>query len=130
MASKLKRLTLSAVWQLPESIREELNDRLIRSGFRDYDEHVEWLKLLGHPVARSTLARYGQKLMDEQNQLAIPVEQAKAAARAAFLTSRQWEYSRLEADVSVEALNEMGMQRWELVCSVGGFLLLKRPRIE
>ena len=66
----------SAVSQLPEDVRAELERRLVGSGFAGYSELAEWLQGRGCEVSRSAVHRHGQAL---ERRLA----QVKAATDAA-----------------------------------------------
>lgn len=52
----------SKVYTLPEDLREELNVRLVGSGFGGYDDLSAWLESQGHGISRSALHRYGRDL--------------------------------------------------------------------
>ncbi len=70
----------SAVTQLPEEIREELNQRLVTSCFSDYQGLAEWLAEQGYEISRSAVHRYGQQFEERLAQIKVATEQAKAIA--------------------------------------------------
>lgn len=43
---------------LPPEILTELQQRLVKSGFSQFDSHVEWLRGQGHTTSRSAVHRY------------------------------------------------------------------------
>lgn len=55
----------SKVYELPPEMREELNERLVSSGFQGYQELSEWLGERGIQISRSSVQRYGQDLQQE-----------------------------------------------------------------
>lgn len=62
---KTKKLRQLRVCQLPPDTRMQLAQRLLDSGFTDYQGHVDWLKSSsGIFIPVSTLHRYGQRLRD------------------------------------------------------------------
>lgn len=52
----------SVTRQLPATLRKALDARLIKSGFCDYQDLVDWLKKHDHQISRSALHRYGSAL--------------------------------------------------------------------
>lgn len=48
----------NGVLTLPVNIREELEKRLVKTGYGSSVAHANWLKSIGHPVSKSTIARY------------------------------------------------------------------------
>lgn len=73
----------SKVLDLPESTRAELDDRLIKGGFRGYADLEAWLRTNGHEVSRSAIHRYGSKLDQRISELTRSTAQAKALVAAA-----------------------------------------------
>lgn len=55
----------SKVYDLPPELREELNERLVSSGFQGYESMAAWLAERGFVVSRSSVQRYGQDLQEE-----------------------------------------------------------------
>ena len=51
----------TAIDDLSENHKLELNQKLINSNFRDYVELELWLKSLGYDIGKSSIHRYGQK---------------------------------------------------------------------
>ncbi|CDI04068.1 conserved hypothetical protein [Candidatus Competibacter denitrificans Run_A_D11] len=52
---------------LPPEIRKGLDDRLIASGFGDYNGLSDWLGALGYEISKSALHQYGQEYKQEFN---------------------------------------------------------------
>ena len=60
----------SKISQLPQDLRDELIDRIMDSGFSDYDSHHAWLlqqieergiEIEGGPISRSAIGRLGKR---------------------------------------------------------------------
>ena len=47
----------SAVGQLPEEIRDEINRRLVENSFSGYAQLAGWLRELGYQISKSALHR-------------------------------------------------------------------------
>ena len=52
----------SKVFLFGSKLRAKLDRRLVKSGFGDYAEHVEWLARQGAQISLAALHRYGQAL--------------------------------------------------------------------
>ncbi|MBZ9574405.1 DUF3486 family protein [Modicisalibacter sp. MOD 31.J] len=76
----------SKVFDLPPEVREELNERLVSTGFQGYSALAEWLSERGYNVSRSSVHRYGQDLQEEfeeaMGNVRKTTEMAKAMADA------------------------------------------------
>ncbi|MEF2154662.1 DUF3486 family protein [Luteimonas sp. FXH3W] len=72
----------SKVHQLPEDIRQSLEQRLIQSGFSDYQGLSDWLAEQGFEIARSSLHRFGQGFEERCAALKIATDQARAIVEA------------------------------------------------
>jgi hypothetical protein len=72
----------SAVSQLPDAIRAELEQRLIAGGFADYDGLAAWLEKQGYEISRSSVHRYGQTFERRLASLKTATDQAKAISQA------------------------------------------------
>ncbi len=68
----------SKVGQLPEEIRRALEQKLIVSGFGDYEALAAWLAEQGYAISKSSLHRFGQTFEDKCSTLRIATQQAKA----------------------------------------------------
>ncbi|MDM5147835.1 DUF3486 family protein [Candidatus Persebacteraceae bacterium Df01] len=69
--------------KLPAHVREELEKQLVKHGFADYTELVEWLKKThGYTISRAALHRFGQKLEERIKKISDITEIAKALGRA------------------------------------------------
>ncbi|MCE8004235.1 DUF3486 family protein [Billgrantia ethanolica] len=55
----------SKVFDLPPEVREELNERLVSTGFQGYESLAKWLDSRGYKLSRSSVQRYGQDLQEE-----------------------------------------------------------------
>lgn len=67
----------STVDLLPAKVREELNRRLEKSAFSNYDGLTAWLKSEGFNISRSAVHRYGQAFEDRLSSLRRVTEQAR-----------------------------------------------------
>lgn len=72
----------SKVLQLPEAVREALEQKLIANGFSDYNGLAEWLTEQGFEIAKSSLHRWGSDFEDRVDALRIATQQAKAIVQA------------------------------------------------
>lgn len=72
----------SAVIQLPEEIRTELDRRLVASGFGGYEQLSAWLGEQGLEISKSALHRYGSAFEKKMGALAIANQQARAIVEA------------------------------------------------
>ncbi|MEM1055172.1 MAG: DUF3486 family protein [Bacteroidota bacterium] len=67
----------SSVYTLPPELREQLDQRLVASGFGGYDALAEWLAESGHEISRSAIGRYGKTFKDRIGLLQEVTEQAR-----------------------------------------------------
>lgn len=72
----------SAVLNLPEEIKAELDKWLVHKGFAGYVELSEWLEDKGYAISKSALHRYGSKFEERLASLKMATEQAKAVVAA------------------------------------------------
>jgi len=72
----------SAVSQLPEGVRQELEQRLVRGGFAGYEQLAEWLGVQGFEISKSSIHRYGQQFESRLRALKVATDQAKAISDA------------------------------------------------
>ncbi len=70
----------SAVTQLPDAVRTELEKRLLRGGFAGYVALADWLGEQGYQIGKSAVHRYGQAFARRMSALKIATDQAKALA--------------------------------------------------
>ena len=76
----------SKLESLPEELLELLNQRLLESGYHDYDGHHVWLLAeiekreieVPEPISRSAVGRYGRRRKLERQSIAESVRQMKA----------------------------------------------------
>lgn len=73
----------SKIDQLPESVKAELDRRLIGDGFRNYVELAAWLTERGHAIGKSAVGAYGQTLQRRLDAIRASTEAAKLIAEAA-----------------------------------------------
>jgi len=72
----------SAVTQLPDEVREDLDRRLIKSGFANYQGLADWLIEQGYEISKSSIHRHGQQLEQRLQAIKISTESARAIANA------------------------------------------------
>jgi hypothetical protein len=72
----------SKVEQLPQELREELDERLVDRGFSGYEELAEWLEENGHAISKSSLGRYGKGFKERLANLRVASAQAKEIVSA------------------------------------------------
>lgn len=70
------------VFDLPQEVREQLNERLVSSGFQGYEALAGWLKERGYNVSKSSVHRYGQDLEEEFEEAMGDVKKTTALAKA------------------------------------------------
>lgn len=86
---------------LPKDILEELDARLIDSGFANYRELAAWLKGRGHDICKSAVHCYGRKLEAQFNEAIAESRRTRALARAARQEGGEQDTSLLEAASSI-----------------------------
>lgn len=72
----------SKIDTLPEKVREELERRLIASGFGGYRGLADWLASQGFEISKSALHEWGQSFEDRVNALKVATQQARAIVEA------------------------------------------------
>lgn len=72
----------SKVYDLPQELRDELNERLVSSGFQDYQGLTEWLEENGFKLSRSAVHRYGSALQEEFDEAMGAVRKSTEMAKA------------------------------------------------
>ena len=72
----------SAVEQLPEDVKAELDQKLIQTGFSGYLALEGWLEEKGLGISKSALHRYGQQFEERVSALKQATDQAKAIVEA------------------------------------------------
>lgn len=70
----------NGVYQLPESIKKELDQQLITNHFSGYKELEKWLREEGYEISKSAIHRYGWKFQKQVESIRIATEQARAIA--------------------------------------------------
>ncbi len=66
----------SAIAQLPEKVRAELDQRLHASNFSDYEGLAGWLQSQGYEISKSSVHRYGSKLEERMEMLRLSTQGA------------------------------------------------------
>ncbi len=72
----------SAVGQLPEEIRDEINRRLVENSFSGYAQLAGWLRELGYQISKSALHRHGSQLEADFDEAMADVRRTRALAKA------------------------------------------------
>lgn len=72
----------SKVGQLPEDVRQALEQQLIANGFSDYEALAAWLREQGFAISKSSLHRFGSTFEDRCAGLRVATQQAKAIVEA------------------------------------------------
>jgi len=68
----------SAVLSLPETLKAELDRRLVASGFAGYEQLSAWLAEHGQSIGKSSIHRYGEQFEQRIRSLKLVTEQARA----------------------------------------------------
>ena len=74
---------MSKVRELPEKVRDQLDQRLASTGFRGYRELERWLADAGFEIGKSSLQRYGRRLEQRLAAVQASTHAARAIASAA-----------------------------------------------
>lgn len=94
----------SKVYDLPAGLRDELNERLVSSGFQGYEQLAGWLEERGFNVSRSSVQRYGQDLQEEFELAMGDVRKTTELARA--MTSDQDDESGVLIDATARIVQD------------------------
>ncbi|WP_438454688.1 DUF3486 family protein [Vreelandella venusta] len=70
------------VFDLPQEVREQLNEKLVGSGFQGYEALAGWLSESGYNVSKSSVHRYGKDLQEEFEEAMGDVRKTTELARA------------------------------------------------
>ena len=70
----------SSISTLPEKVQKELNTKLVKSGFSDYDSLAGWLQEAGFEISRSAIGRHGQAFKERLESIRKSTEMAKLLA--------------------------------------------------
>ena len=62
---------------LPETIRQQLNEKLVANAFSGYQALADWLQALGYEISASAVNRYGQKFRDRIEAIQLVTAQSK-----------------------------------------------------
>jgi hypothetical protein len=91
----------SKVSALPQDVVDELNSRLINSGFRNYTDLSDWLKSLGYDISKSAVGRHGLELEAEFEEAMADARRTRALARAAREAGGENDNAMLEAATEI-----------------------------
>lgn len=72
----------SKIYDLPQELRDELNERLVSNGFQDYEGLTQWLEENGFKLSRSAVHRYGSGLQQEFEEAMGDVRKTTQMAKA------------------------------------------------
>lgn len=72
----------SIITTLPTELRAEFDEKLINSGFSNYQGLADWLTSKGFSISKSAAHRYGQKFEARLEELREATQQALALAEA------------------------------------------------
>lgn len=72
----------SKIYDLPQELRDELNERLVSNGFQDYEGLTSWLAENGFKLSRSAVHRYGSALQEEFDEAMGAVRKSTEMAKA------------------------------------------------
>jgi len=70
----------SKILDLPTDVRQELENRLVSGGFKDYRQLAEWLQDQDFEISYSSIHRYGQAFEERVAALKMATDQARAIA--------------------------------------------------
>lgn len=70
----------SAITELPNNIKDELDERLVSGGFARYQDLAEWLAGEGYEISRSAIHRYGHKFKFRLEAMKHVTEQSRIIA--------------------------------------------------
>lgn len=70
----------SKVQALPETVKSDLDRKLVAGGFSDYVALSDWLKDQGYEISKSSLHRYGSGFEQRLSAIKIATDQAQAIA--------------------------------------------------
>lgn len=67
---------------LPEEMRTQLDERLVKGSFADYQGLSDWLGEHGYQISRGSLQRYGSAFERRMKTISLATKQAHALAEA------------------------------------------------
>jgi len=91
----------SKVYDLPPELRDELNERLVSTGFQGYAGLADWLAEHGFKVSRSSVQRYGQDLQEEFDEAMGDVRKTTELARAMASEDKDEDGSLIDATARI-----------------------------
>ena len=94
----------SLIGALPAKLREELDAKLIANNFGKYAELAQWLKRQGHPIGKSSVHRYGEKLEHKLQVWQAPVTAAQRIDSALKTETTRIEQAKIRQTTGVLVL--------------------------
>lgn len=91
----------SKIKDLPSTVVDDLNARLIERGFSGYDELAGWLRDLGYNISKSAVHRHGSALEQEFEEAMADARRTRALAKAARQDGDENDNSLLAAATEV-----------------------------
>lgn len=91
----------SKIKALPPDVLEELNRRLISSGFSGYEDLAAWLKENGFDISKSAVGRHGSALEAEFEEAMADARRTRALAKAARQAGDENDNSLLAAATEI-----------------------------
>ena len=77
---------LNSITRLPAAVQAEIDERLVREGFANYEAHSDDLRRRGIDVSKSALHRYG-KTLEKRQQMLRAAREISAAGVDADITA-------------------------------------------
>lgn len=68
--------------QLPEEVRKQLEQELIKRGFAGYEDLAAWLRSLGYEIHKSAVHDWGQDFKERLSAIRLVTQQARAIVEA------------------------------------------------
>lgn len=99
----------SKISHLPEELREEFHERIRGAWYGSLDSQTAWLKGKGYQVARSSVARYVQRLRDIDGARGMEVAELVGAKTTA----------RKKRQVLLERLGAIRLEELEIIRQLG-----------
>lgn len=82
---------------LPDAVKTELNERLIKNGFSGYVDLADWLTAQGFQIGKSAVHRYGKELQDTLAETMIEARLVVETSKAMGSLSNDEKASMMEA---------------------------------
>jgi hypothetical protein len=92
------------ILKLPNTVREDLDQRLLASAFSGYDELSDWLASQGHVISKSSVHRYGVKLERRLQSLRAPVTPVQRIDQAMEREASRVQHAKVRQETGVFVL--------------------------